>query len=86
MRVALGRAWTSEERIQINTGMSSIREMVEWSFKDLKQIRSRQDYTRMMKGWQAPVALMYDGAALLVSLKYVSSAVVRCEASFLVHP
>lgn len=69
LQVAFSRAWASEQQIQFNTAMSSVRETVEWSYKDLKQMWSSQDYTRMLKVRKAPVALMYKGAALLWNFK-----------------
>ena len=59
---------TTVQRIY-NTRISALREAVEWSYKDIKQIWSSQDYKRGLKVRKAPIALMYKAAALLNNFK-----------------
>lgn len=54
---------------QFNSAMSSAREAVEWSYKDLKQNFTANDFPRMLKVRKAPIALMYKAAAVLWNLK-----------------
>lgn len=49
--------------------MSSVREAVEWLYKDFKQMWTIQNYKRMLKVIQAPVSLMYKAAVLLWNFK-----------------
>lgn len=49
--------------------MSAVREAVEWTYKDLKQIWLSQDYKRLLKVRQSPIALLYISAALLQNIK-----------------
>ena len=49
--------------------MSPVREAVEWSYKDIKQMWSSQDFKRILKVGKAPIGLLYTAAALLCNFK-----------------
>ena len=46
-----------------------MRVSVEWSYKDLKQLWSLNDYARALKVLQAPIGLIYKASALLLNFK-----------------
>ena len=52
-----------------NTKMSAMREVVEWSYKDVKQMWSSQYFKRMLKVGKARIGLFYTAAALLCNFK-----------------
>ena len=45
--------------------MSTVREAVEWSYKDLNQICSSQDFKRMLRMRKSPIALLYKVVPLI---------------------
>ena len=69
MQIGFGRIRATEARIAYNVSMSSVRDAAEWSYKDLKQYVSSQDYKRGLKLRQVPISLMYKAAALLLNFK-----------------
>lgn len=69
LQVAYDRASATAEQLVYNKGMSSVREAVEWAYKDLKQIWSSQDYKRMLRVRKSPIALLYKAAALLWNVR-----------------
>lgn len=52
-----------------NTRNSAVRVSVEWNYKDLKQMWSRNDFARTLKVHKAHIALMYQASALLLNFK-----------------
>lgn len=69
LQVGYDRAFADDAQLLFNRTMSSAREAVEWSYKDLKQMWTSQDFKRMLKVRKAPISLMYKGAALLWNYK-----------------
>lgn len=69
LQVGFSRTFATPAQLIHNAAMSAAREAVEWSYKDLKQMWSSQDYKRMLKVRKAPISLMYKGAALLWNIK-----------------
>lgn len=69
LQVAFNTSFSNASHLNHNASMSSVRESVEWSYKDLKQMWTSQDYKRMLKVRKARVSLMYIGAALLWNFK-----------------
>lgn len=69
MQIAFNPAFATPPQIVHNHAMNAARVAVEWSYKDVKQMWSSQDFKRMLKVRQAPVSLMYLGAALLWNIK-----------------
>lgn len=51
--------------LEYNTAMNGDGTAVEWSYKDLKQVWTSQDFKRSLKVHQSPIALLYKSAALL---------------------
>ena len=49
MQVSFPRIWETLEQEMYNTRMSAVRVSVEWSYKDLKQLWSPNDYARALK-------------------------------------
>jgi hypothetical protein len=49
--------------------MSSFREPVEWSYKDIKQMWTIVDFPRKLKVKEAPIALLYICGVLLWNIK-----------------
>ena len=64
MQVAYPRGATTAQQQIYNSAMNGARVAVEWSYKDLKQSWSTNDYKRMLKVRQAPVSLMFKTSAL----------------------
>lgn len=52
-----------------NRYMSSVRESLECSYKDLKKRWTENDYRRMLKVRKAPVALIYKSTVVLWNIK-----------------
>lgn len=52
-----------------NTEMSKVREAVEWSYKDLKQMLTRNDFARSLKVRQASISLMFTASTVLLNFK-----------------
>ena len=59
---------TAEQQI-FNTEMSRVREAVEWSYKDLKQMWTRNDFARSLKVRQAPISLLFIASTVLLNFK-----------------
>lgn len=55
----------SPQEMMYNAAMSAVREAVEWTYKDVKQLWSSQDFKREMKVRRSPLALLYKASALL---------------------
>ena len=56
---------TDKERLY-NAYMSAVREAAEWNFKEIKIFFTSQDMKWKLKCREAPIALMYKSAVLLV--------------------
>ena len=59
----------SAEQQNFNRLMSSVREAVEWGYKDVKQTFSRLDFPRQLKVLLLPAGLLYKVAVLLVNFR-----------------
>lgn len=59
---------TTEQKI-FNTEMSGIREGMEWSYKDPKQMWTRNDFARFLKVHQAPIYLIFIALTVGLNLK-----------------
>jgi len=69
IQTAYSRVGATQAQQAYNKAMSAVREAVEWTYKDLKQIFSSQDFKRQLKVRQAPIALLYKTSALLWNFK-----------------
>lgn len=63
------RALATPQQFEFNAAMSSVREAVEWSYKDIKQQFTTMDFARMLKVRKAPIAQMYKMSILLWNVK-----------------
>lgn len=86
LQVAFDRANATAAQAALNTAMSAVREAVEWSYKDLKQMWSSQDSKRFLRVRKAPIALMYRTAALLNNFKTCLHAGGQVGLYFLCQP
>ena len=86
MQVAFPRIWATVEQEIYNTRMSAVRVSVEWSYKDLKQLWSQNDYTRALKVRQAPIGLIYKASALLLNFKTCLEAGGQVQSFFKCAP
>lgn len=68
-QVSYSRLTATPAQNKFNTEMSSMREAVEWSYKDLKQMWTRNDFARSLKVRQAPISLIYISSTLLLNFK-----------------
>lgn len=58
LQVGYGRAFSDDAQLLFNRTMSSEREAVEWSYKNMKHMWTCQDFKRMLEVRKAPIALM----------------------------
>ena len=69
LQVAFPRASSTPTQRVYGALMSAVREAVEWTYKDLKQMWSSQDFKRQLKIRKCPIALLYKAAGLLWNVK-----------------
>ena len=69
LQTAFPRLTADAAQTIYNAKKSAVREAVEWSYKDIKQMWSSQDFKRMLKVGKAPIGLFYTAAALLCNFK-----------------
>lgn len=69
LQTAFERVGATTERELYNTAMSAVRISVEWNYKYLKQIWTRNDVSRVLHVRRFPVSLLYVSAALLLNFK-----------------
>jgi len=69
LQTAFPRLTVTPVQAVYNKRMSAVREAVEWSYKDIKQMWSSQDFKRNLKVRKSPIALLYTSAALLFNFK-----------------
>lgn len=55
----------NDARLLFNRSMNQGRTAVEWSYKDVKQQFTSQDFKRSLKCRKAPIAIMYLSSVLL---------------------
>lgn len=65
LQTAFPRLNASVQDMLYNKAMSMVRVAVEWTYKDVKQIWTSQDFRRGLKVREAPIAKLYQSAALL---------------------
>lgn len=65
LQTAFPRVLATPQQVVYNTAMSAVREAVEWTYKDVKQMWTSQDFRRGLKVRKAPIALLYKASALL---------------------
>ena len=73
LQTAFPRLGASAEQLWYNKGMSSVREAVEWTHKDIKQLWTTQDFKRKLNVRQSPIALLYQTAAILWNFRVCMS-------------
>ena len=49
--------------------MSAVREAVEWTYKDLKQVWSSKDFKRQLEIRKCPISLLYEAGGSLWNVK-----------------
>ena len=69
LQTAFPRLTANEAQTICKAKMSAVRETVEWSYNEIKQMWSSQDFKRMLKVGKAPIGLSYAAAALLCNVK-----------------
>lgn len=65
LQTAYPRINATAAELVYNREMSAVREAVEWTYKDVKQLWTSQDFKRSLKVRKTPVALLYKASALL---------------------
>ena len=73
LQTAFPSLGASAEQLWHNKGMSSVREAVNWTYKDIKQLWTTQDYNRQLNVRLSPVALLYQTAAILWNFRVCMS-------------
>ena len=69
LQVGFPNTFANDQEKLHNTGMSAVREAVEWNYKEIKLYFTSQDMKRKIKCLEAPIALIYICANLLVNFK-----------------
>ena len=69
LQVAFPRAVATDGQRVYGALMRAVREAVEWTYRDLKQMWSSQDFKRQPKIRKCPIALLYKAAGLLWNIK-----------------
>lgn len=69
LQVPFGTVGATLQQVLFNRAMSGVRVAVEWNYKDLKQMWSTNDYSRLLKVRQAPIGLIYKASALMLNLR-----------------
>lgn len=59
----------SEEEEKFNKSMNMLRVSVEWSYGEVKQYFTKQDFSRKLKLRETPIAILYTNAVLLFNFK-----------------
>lgn len=65
LRTDFGRAQATENQLLYNLYMRAVLEAAGWTYKDLKQIWSSQDFKPILRVRRSPIALLFNEAALL---------------------
>ena len=65
LQVAFRTHGSPANQLLYNEMMSSVREAVECTYKDLQKMWASQDFKRMLKVRQSPLAMLYKTAALI---------------------
>lgn len=86
LQTAFPRTNASADEIMYNKAMSAVREAVEWTYKDIKQLWTSQDFKRGLKVRKAPIALMYKASALLWNFHVCLYAGGQTKSQFDVEP
>lgn len=45
--------------------MNAVRDAIKWTYKDIKQLWTSQDFKRGLKVRKAPIAMIYQASGLL---------------------
>lgn len=69
MQVGFLNVTATQEKQVYTALMSSVREVVEWNYKEMKLFFTSQDMKRNLKCREAPIARLYISAILLVNFK-----------------
>ena len=69
LQVAFPRATGTPTQRVYGAVMSAVRDAVKWTYKDLKQMWSSQDFKGQLKIRKCLIALLYKAAGLLWNLK-----------------
>lgn len=76
----------SEDQVQSNGQMSSLRESVEHNYKDIKQQWVSQDFPRNLKVRQSPISLLYKASAVLWNFRVCAYKCGQVHLKFNVEP
>ena len=69
LQIAFPRTMATPTEVEYNKNMSAAREVVLWSYKDLKQMFTTQDMRQKLKSREPPISLLYICSALLLNVK-----------------
>ena len=69
-----------------NKSMSAVREAVEWTYKDVNQMWTSQDFRRGLKVRKGPIALLYKASALLWNVHVCMYAGGQTKSYFDISP
>ena len=71
LQVAYDRTLATAMEQLFNTQNNRVRTSVEWSYKDVKQMFTSQEFKRSLKCRQSPVGLLYITSIILWNIKVV---------------
>ena len=69
MQVGFDSTTATVEQQMFNTEMCKVREAVEWSYKEIKLMWTRNDFARSLKVRQAPISLIFITSTVLLNFK-----------------
>lgn len=69
MQIAYPRFTATEEQLDYNKAMNAVRIAVEWSYKEVKESFTINDFKRKLRVREAPIGLLYINAVLLRNFK-----------------
>ena len=63
LQIAFDRNKATADELQHNKGIRSVREAVEWTYKDLRQIWTSQNFRKILRVRKSPIEMLYNAAA-----------------------
>lgn len=69
LQIPFEAALANAHQLVFNIQMASSRISVEWNYKDLKQMWATNDFSRLLKVRQFPVAMLYRSSAILLNMR-----------------
>ena len=86
LQTAFPRLPATPQQTLYNKAMSSVREAVEWTYKDVKKMWTSQEFQRGLKVRKGPIALLYKASALPRNVYVCMYAREQTKSYFYISP